>query len=156
MRYIDWETNQNGCWICTSHKRNYSGGYPQLSTGGLISRFIWKECFGEIPPENEVCHKCDDPGCINPEHLYIATHSENIKDMVRKGRANTSRGENHYFSKLKTEDVIDIRNLYNKGVKFVEIARKYNISATHASQVARGKYWKCDDRLIRTSLTSTD
>ncbi|HDZ25327.1 MAG TPA: HNH endonuclease [Candidatus Aminicenantes bacterium] len=75
------------CWECTSHAR--SRGYPTIDRNGRhvgISRYIWEKHFGSIPKKLLVLHKCDSPACINPEHLFLGTHKDNMQDAARKGR----------------------------------------------------------------------
>lgn len=93
-RPIAFTINERGCFICTSHSR--SRGYPQrarrvgnLKIRELWHRVIYEECFGAIPEGLEVCHECDDPACINPEHLTAKTHAENMRDTVLRARRAT-------------------------------------------------------------------
>ena len=118
---ITWIENENNCWICNSH--GYGGfGYPYASYNRgkhiKISRIYWQECFGEIPKGMCVLHKCDNPACINPEHLFLGTQSENLKDMYSKGRHSIKR-------KLTKEQVDYIRKDLRSNRK---IATEYSIS----------------------------
>jgi hypothetical protein len=87
---IDWIVTDTGCWECTSHYRT-GNGYAQFWKDGRltrVTRHLWEECFGDIPSRMGVCHHCDNPSCINPEHLFIGTQGDNIQDAVKKGRQN--------------------------------------------------------------------
>ena len=84
MKPITWEVNENNCWICTSHKKD-KDGYP-VGYKRKIHRHVYEQCFGEIPIDMVVMHKCDNPSCINPEHLIIGTYKDNTEDMYSKGR----------------------------------------------------------------------
>lgn len=84
MKPITWEVNKNDCWICTSHKKD-KDGYP-VGYRRKIHRHVYEQCFREIPIGMVVMHKCDNPSCINPEHLKLGTYKENTQDMYQKKR----------------------------------------------------------------------
>lgn len=80
-------TDSNGCWVWQGSK-NWKG-YGQVLFRGVrwvIHRFMYAAYIGPIPPGMFVCHTCDNPPCCNPDHLWLGTHADNQKDMVRKGR----------------------------------------------------------------------
>lgn len=79
----------------------------------------------------EACHTCDNPICCNPDHLFVGTHTDNMKDMIEKDRGNHTRK----ISKDKIEELINLRN---EGYEVKEIAKMYGISSSHASRVTRG------------------
>ena len=89
---IKFHVNDNKCWICTSHKTNK--GYPVASIKGKkirLSRLLYYK-FKEGKMQGMfVCHKCDNPNCINPEHLFLGTPRDNIDDMLKKGRHGKKR-----------------------------------------------------------------
>lgn len=93
-RRIAFTINERGCFICTSH--SLKRGYPQRSRRfenfqlcESLHRVIYEECFGAIPEGLEVCHECDEPACINPEHLTAKTHAENMRDTMLRARRTT-------------------------------------------------------------------
>jgi hypothetical protein len=140
---IMWEVDENGCWNCTSHSRNQKG-YPILVQDNKyshMSRFIWKECFGEIPNEMQVLHKCDNPSCINPEHFFLGTNADNVKDKMTKGRHknNTPKGEKHWWAKLSRQQAIEI---YNATGSQHKIAKEYGITQSTVSAIKKGTIWK--------------
>lgn len=139
---ITWKINENGCWICTSHKPN-SSGYPGIRRNGLnlkVHRYMYEKYNGKIPKELHVLHKCDTPMCINPEHLFLGTNADNVADKMAKGRCKTGREEHHWKSKLTQDDVIKIRtqllHLSNE-----EIANMFNVQKSAISKIRVGRTW---------------
>lgn len=92
----------NGCWEWVGHR--LKKGYGQMRCGKklvLAHRASWAAFKGEIPVGLFVLHKCDNPSCCNPEHLFLGTNADNMNDMVAKGRNNHPRRSNHYKWKAK-------------------------------------------------------
>ncbi|KKM28097.1 hypothetical protein LCGC14_1568160 [marine sediment metagenome] len=74
------------CWVCISCSPTYNG-YPRVCRNGKqqkLSRYVWEKYFGPIPKGMFVLHKCDNRACINPEHLFLGTHKDNMQDMMKK------------------------------------------------------------------------
>jgi len=140
---IEWEADENGCWVCASHHR-VKGGYPQCESDGqryFLSRFVYEQCFGEIPEGLCVCHKCDNPPCINPQHLFLGTRKDNTQDMVKKGRNRNGilPGESNGQSKLTSQQVLVILNDSNSNNK---IAAKYGVSKSTILRIKNRKSWR--------------
>ena len=96
-----------------------------------------------ITSREYVCHKCDNPPCANPEHLFLGTQASNIKDMDRKDRRRTARGSRSGRSKLTEADVLKLREMYVTGnYSFIDLADIYQMTtyAIHAAVV--GRTWK--------------
>lgn len=120
----------DGCWYWTGAKRSTGYGnfcFNGVSTGAhRVSWFIFK---GNIKNNLFVLHKCDNPSCVNPEHLFLGTQKDNIEDMHRKGRnqklynATHASDENHQVSILTNEDVRFIRS---SNLSLKEIRKKLN------------------------------
>jgi len=94
------------------------------------------ECFvGEIPDGMLVCHTCDVPKCVNPDHLFLGTSKDNVKDMIEKGRKHTIPREKHHFSKLTNEQVAELVALRRSGEKLKDLAKIYGITYQTVSDI---------------------
>lgn len=132
----------NGCWEwlgCLS--KNGYGVFsvphiPGENKHSYAHRFSWELHFGSIPEGKVICHKCDNPSCLNPEHLFIGTQKDNLADMVKKNRG--AHGERNGNTKLKEEEVIRIFKW--EGVK-KRIAEEYGISYQCVYDIKRGRRW---------------
>lgn len=85
-----------------------------------------------------VCHHCDNRACVNPEHLFLGNHQDNMRDMVRKGRQ--CRGSENNHSKLKEDQVRRIRSMSRLGQR--EIADMFGITQSNVSLILSGKTWR--------------
>jgi len=133
---------ENGCIVCISHKLN-TKGYLRLGRNGqlvLAHRLVYEYFHGPIPDGFLVCHSCDNPPCLNPEHFFAGTNADNLRDMVEKGRA--AKGEKHSQAKLTDEKVLDIRLKYRTGeYTYNELRQEYGIGLTQISNIVNGKQW---------------
>ncbi|MET3700175.1 HNH endonuclease [Bacillus oleivorans] len=140
---IDFVVDENGCFNCTSHKRN-KFGYPLVGLRGKSSpmyRKIYEEMFGDIPEGLCIRHKCDNPQCINPEHLELGTHFDNMQDKVKRGRQ--PRGEDIYSHVLTEEEVIEIKKLLNmRHILIKDIAKIYGVNPSTIGDIKNGRTWK--------------
>ena len=132
------------CWVWQGATSRF--GYGILRFAGKAykaHRLAWLLTSGEIPDDRWVLHRCDNPPCCNPQHLFLGTHLENMQDMARKGRGKKERGEDIGISKLKESDIPAIRELHAvHKMSQEEIGRLYNVSQVAISCVIRGKTWK--------------
>ena len=149
-----------GCWLWTAAVS--AGGYGAAYNNGKYQsahRMSWELENGEIPAGVFVCHKCDTPSCVNPDHLFLGTPKENTQDMIKKGRrvapstknrmrgtdwqkaheGKLQSGEAHHMSKLTETDVLEIRSSCETGVF---LAKKFNVSAKTISRVRRREIWR--------------
>lgn len=125
-------------------------GYGSMSKGrqgeGHVGahRLSWQIHFGPIPEGMFVCHRCDNPPCCNPRHLFLGTPADNVADMISKGRANPKppRGERHFRTTLTEDQVREIRSLGAAGVVLSEIGRRFGISKSAAKHIVRRRRWK--------------
>jgi hypothetical protein len=141
----------SGCWIWTGAKSKK--GYGRFKfRGKLVSphRFSWELRNGPIPKGEGfhgtcVCHKCDNPRCVNPDHLFLGTHKDNMRDAIAKGRIvlGGARGERIGVSKLTDEKVKEIRNLYKSGEYALrKLAEMYSVGYSTIRDIVVGKSWK--------------
>jgi len=135
--------NKTGCWIWHGHRSHgygYIWVYEKKHTIS-VSRAIWLLKKGPIPDGLFICHKCDNPACINPDHLFLGTNEENIQDMIDKGR--NAKGEKHGNSKLKVESVRTIRSMAKSHIATHEqIAKQFSISVSLVNAIIYKQRWK--------------
>lgn len=135
---IDRTAGEDACWPWLASKSNRGYGKWHYNGKNLRShRFaFWLET--NTNPE-AVCHKCDNPSCCNPKHLFAGTNGTNNKDRAIKGRSAHPKGELHPASILNSEDVLFIKksNLSRK-----DLAKKFNIHQMTVGQIIRGERWQ--------------
>ena len=129
-----------GCWIWV--KSWYLYGYGKLYFAGEIyaHRVSYKAFKGDIPEGFNVCHTCDTPPCVNPDHLFLGTKANNSADMVAKGRQ--TKGEKRPNAKLRETQVREILTKDKTGLPQPELARYYGVTKSTISSIVRGKRWK--------------
>ena len=118
----------------------YRGGYGQLNWQGRprkAHRLAWEAAYGAPPAHLHVCHTCDQPACINPEHLFLGSIADNMADKVSKGRQ--ERGESHGLAKFTDENIRAIRG---DGRLQWEIAEDYGVQQSAISRIITRKRWK--------------
>ena len=128
----------DGCWIWTG--KDNGKGYGYICTEGKVQyvhRLSWELYRGSIPKGYCVCHKCDVPSCINPDHLFVGTKGDNNRDMQRKGRHNGERAG----SKLTTAQVLEIRELISEGMAQRPIAKRYGVTQKAVSLINTKENW---------------
>lgn len=137
-----------GCWLWAGsvgengYGRAHSGEYGTArSTAMGAHRLSWLMHKGPIPDGLQVCHRCDVKACVNPDHLFVGTPLDNIRDCVAKGRARRGRlsGERHGRAKLTEKDVIAIRASNEpSGV----LAKRFGVTWSTVDAARTGKHWK--------------
>lgn len=132
MAYVD---KQKSCWIWTGAKDKK--GYGQLCFGDkkkmIASRVSYQLFIGPIENGLLVCHQCDTPSCVNPKHLFLGTHQENMIDMTEKGRQ---------YSKLTPKDVLNLRSLWEKGYSNSKLCEMFNLTSGCVSNIVHRRNWK--------------
>ena len=174
---VDKSGGEDACWLWTAGADKY--GYGSIRLGKLVVRsyrVAYTLTHGEIPHDGSyhggcVCHKCDNPPCCNPAHLFLGTHRANIADRTKKGREakgdnhssrthperlargdrsgsrlhpeSRPRGEGHAFCKLKASQVIEIRARFAAGgITQKDLASEFAMSAPYISNIISRRKWK--------------
>lgn len=152
------------CWIWKGARGGH--GYGSMTHGGkhyTPAQFSYQLHYGAIPEHMQVCHSCDNPPCVRPDHLFLGTATENMRDMTAKRRNGFKvhperlargnkhgsrlhpeklvRGERHHKAKLTETDVQCIRQAYSPG-NGRELARRFGVTPSTISTIVRGKHWK--------------
>ncbi len=118
-------------------------GYPRLWLQGkslLVTRYILTILYGKPENDMKAMHSCDNPPCINPDHLRWGTHTENMRDSFAKNRMTRNYGSSHHKVKLTEEQVREIR-LLKDTVFYKDLALKYGVSKSAICHVVSGKNW---------------
>ncbi len=145
--YLPEETTHEGCWEWEGTLNHQGYGAFWLKHEGYIPAHRYSYSYfnnTEIPKELYVCHKCDNPTCVNPNHLFLGTPKDNSCDMGRKKRNGgaTLPGELHSQAKLTEIEVKEIRKLHKSGLRQKEIAKLFNQYPSHISRIVTRKSWK--------------
>lgn len=143
---------EHDCWPWMGGKSNR--GYGGFNRGGVsvkAHRFAYELATGTAPGRMFVCHRCDNPPCCNPAHLFLGTCADNVADMVAKGRhvrpprdesaVKWRRGEKSPNAKLTTDDVLSIRARRAAGEQLKVIAADYGVHKSLICHIAKGRGW---------------
>ncbi len=130
------------CWIWKGSVRTHYGEILFRGHKESAHRVAWILQNGEIPDGMCVLHRCDNPLCVNPSHLFLGTQRENMLDKVAKGRANTPKGVSSKLSKLCDDDVREIRQLIDAGYTHRYIGQMFGISNVAVSYIRHKRTWK--------------
>lgn len=142
---------ENGCWVW---QKNVRANFPHGVMGWNFNKkkgnwqahrvayTIWK---GDIPEGMFVLHSCDNPRCVNPDHLHLGTQKDNMIEMRERGRARDEvrgrKGVRHHKAKLTDDQVREIRRLKKLGVSGLELARTYNVTNPLIYGICNNKIW---------------
>lgn len=132
------------CWEWSGYRM--PKGYGQVGINGkvyLTHRVAYEIELGEIPEDLQVLHKCDNPPCCNPAHLFLGTNGDNRADMVQKGRQ--SSGEKHWNHKLTNAQVDEIRQRYSKwgigGEHSTALSKEFGVTARTIRHIVNHELW---------------
>lgn len=150
VRKSDW------CWVWIGQRSRYGYGVLEIArhVSGKRQRRIYKAhrisftlYNGPIPDGFEVCHHCDNPPCVRPDHLFLGTHAENMRDMVRKGRhwlrhrPGQMQGERNPAATISEAQALEIRQMVSEGARQSEVARLFDVSISIVSRIVNRKTW---------------
>jgi len=150
LRFWGYVDKTDSCWNWIGGRSK--NGYGQFMVDGfkvMPHRYSWAlHTRKHIPTGMQVCHHCDNPACVNPEHLFLGTQSDNMKDCARKGRtifqkrAELFRGERHGRVKLTQEQVTEIRAKHVPyKTTYVKLAEMYGMSVSAIARIVQRVRW---------------
>lgn len=122
-------------------------GYGKLSCGNntwmFAHRFSYEQAKGQIPENKYVLHTCDNPACVNPEHLYLGDYKQNALDREQRNRGNHACGEDHGRNKLSVDSVRKIREDFETGkFSFRQLGKIYGVDGKTVADIVRNKLWQ--------------
>ncbi len=121
--------NEDECWEWQAALLKNGYGFFGINRRMVLAhRVAWTLRNGDIPNKMCVCHHCDNPRCVNPDHLFLGTQTDNLQDMARKGRHVGNR-------KLTTTQIEEIKNLLSSGLSQGEIGKIYNVGHNTVSRI---------------------
>lgn len=142
-RFMEKIQQTEMCWIWTGlvSPNGYGRFFVNRRIGMMHAhRVAWIVFFRFIPNGFHVLHRCDNKLCVNPEHLWLGSREDNMKDMVEKGRS--QRGSRHWKAKLKEDDVSSIRERYAAGETQDAIAQSQPVGQAMISRIVRRENWR--------------
>ncbi len=132
----------DGCWRWNGTTNGDYGTIwnPRMYRTMFAHRLSWEMAFGAIPDGMWVLHRCDRPLCVRPEHLFLGDVTDNMRDMVAKGRGLV--GELNGQSRLTSAIVLSARDRHRNGESINSLAREFSVSGQTMGKAVRGVTWK--------------
>ena len=129
-------------WLGSKDKKGYGYFWDQIRNS-KAHRYSWTIHYGRIQRDKIICHHCDNPSCVNPNHLFLGTHQDNANDREAKGRRKNVVGENSPNSKLTDDDVRAIRKQYSsKNCTLDDLSKEFGVCFQQISRIINRKRWK--------------
>lgn len=132
------------CWVFIGYcnKQGY-GQYSLYGTQKLAHRAIYECIHGDVIADSMVLHKCDNPPCVNPAHLFLGTRMQNTRDMMQKGRQPNLKGESRGCNILTEKDVLQIREWHiSPGLTYRELGELFNVARSTIQSIVNRTNWK--------------
>lgn len=134
------------CWAWTGmrHRQGYGWIRSAPAVGGrmkLAHRLSWELFRGQIPRGMNVLHRCDNPPCVRPSHLFLGTQADNVTDMETKGRGRKAHGASHPSAKLTPEKVAEIRLRVAAGESKRSLSMEYGVARHTILSVVLRRIW---------------
>lgn len=135
----------DGCWLWQRARDPRGYGAVAVHDGPgrakikRAHRVAYQLATGEMPGALFVCHRCDNPPCVRPDHLFLGTHAQNTADAMTKGRIRS--GERHGMARLSAEQVVEARTLSDAGVRPCLIARRLGVTKGCIYFILKGQRW---------------
>jgi hypothetical protein len=133
------------CWLWQGYTDIYGYGRIRDNVKRIFAhRLSYQIHVGPIPDEMHVLHRCDTPACVNPSHLFLGTHAENMTDMGKKNRARgkVAHGSDNASAILTESSVVEMRRLYHEGVPVRELSQRFGVSLATADCAVHRRSWK--------------
>lgn len=143
---IGWTVKESGCWETMTARDSNGYGIVKTPSNGNADdrrhvsahRVVFEHHHGALSPGEVVRHRCDNPPCVNPDHLLRGTQADNVADMWQRDRG--ARGLRHPNARLSAEEVATIRAKYAAGnLRHIDLANEFAVSREHIGNVIRGK-----------------
>jgi len=136
-------TPRAGCWEWGGSTNGRYGVIGSRYRVHYAHRISYELHFGPVPDGLQVLHRCDNPPCVNPAHLWLGTRSDNMLDASRKGRLpRDNKGERNPGAVIDSATATAIRDGYATGVSQVALAQRYGISRTQVGRIVRREAWQ--------------
>ena len=137
---VEYDTN-GGCWLWSAGQTADGYGTVQHKKQTQLAHRVSFEVFSGTSAQGMlVCHRCDVPQCVNPDHLFLGTQADNMADMVRKGRASRLNGQRNGRAKISDDQAREVRDLLHlKAFSASEIARSYRVSTSTIGRIKSGE-----------------
>lgn len=145
VRFWNFVDKSGDCWVWTggTDKDGYGVFNARTKRYTKAHRFVYRLAYGQIPKGKIICHHCDNPSCVNPEHIYLGTYKTNAQDMARRGRMKKQNGTDNHAAVLNWEKVRKIREMWQSG-KYTQkaIADYFNVSRGCITGIIYNVNWK--------------
>lgn len=129
-----------GCWNWKAHRNKLGYGMFKTASGSELAHRVSYRMAGRLYDESLcVLHRCDNPRCVNPDHLWLGSRIDNNQDKVNKGRASALHGEDNGRCRISDAQVSEMRTCYEAGSKILDLAEKFCISKSQVWNIVSGR-----------------